>query len=425
MCNRWALSVFFGAVGSVMVVAAALASDISLYPPYVYPVAYEHLNRWCGPDSLIINGAEGQSLLHFDQTEREATRFNDPVDPAVVEGWSELAEGAGCLLDGDFSLTYWQVNGPLAIHRLKKASDERWRADLFSREEFVRLPGDFRNWTRNGDALFLAYRRPCSDAAQSCMGVEKIDLDTLDRDTVLVRRGPAASSGDDQVPDVAMVQESAHVVAMIVDTKGTTFCRIDPANFKQDCRFASATSFERHYYDVYRRLTVDEASNGFYQLEERVLYCRAWDEATGSQPMCRFVYPQIEGKPDTKVALRAVLPGNVVLAQADQCLSLGKISADTGVIRESQCLTDAVRQSAPNDLRATLVDEGIFAEEADGVTIPGWDVSVSPGGKWIAIQVPLKGCGDRVPKPETMEPSVGIGTCGQVMVWRLDHFLQP
>jgi hypothetical protein len=51
-------------------------------------------------------------------------------------------------------------------------------------------------------------------------------------------------------------------------------------------------------------------------------------------------------------------------------------------------------------------------------------MSVSPTGKWIAIQVPQKECGNHVPPPETSEPVAGVGSCGQVMIWRLDRFLR-
>lgn len=415
-------AVMAGAVGG----PTAAASDIKLYPPYVYPVAYEHLNRWCGPDALIINGADGQLLLRLDQTERDAARFNDPVDPLVVAGWAELAQGAGCLLEGKFQLTYWQETGALRIHRLQKDANAFWTADMFRRQENVELPGNFQNWTRSGDELFLAYRRPCSadTASDVCIGVERIDLHSLDRDKSIERRGSAPSQQASPMPDVNMLQETGHVAAMVVDEHGTSFCRIDPASLAPDCRIALTAPVERQYDYQYRRLTIDQNGDGFYELGEHIVHCRAWEPTASGQPMCQVVTPRIESEADAEVSLRAVLPGNLALVQAHQCLSIAEISSETGAMRNLQCLSDAIRNAAPKELRAALVEEETFAEERDGVTIPGWDVSVSPGGKWIAIQVPLKGCGDKVPTPETLEPSAGVATCGQVLVWRTDRFLR-
>jgi hypothetical protein len=421
-------------VGAIFLTASTSPTiadgDVALYPPQVYPIAYEHLNRWCGPDALIINGAGGQALLRLEQTEREMTRFNDPIDPAVIESGAQAAESAGCKLVGEFDLVYWQTNGDLAVHRLGKDPNARWQAAPFRRVEYVRLPEGFQSWARNGDDLFASYIRSCSDdddpMADDCVGVQRINLATLDRDQIFERRGSSADRHDGATTNVIMMRDPAHIVAVVDDKNGTSFCRIDPASLAQDCRVALTIRIERQHDGEYRRLSIDDddTAGGFYEIDRNLLHCQAWDAATTRQPMCRMVTLRADGEADGELRLRAVLQDGLVLVQANRCLSLGEIDAETGIVRNLQCLLEPIKTAAPDDVASALVDEEEFTGEEDGVTIPAWDVSVSPTGKWIAIQVPLKGCGDRVPKPETFEPAVSIGGCGQMMVWRADQFLK-
>ena len=429
MDGRRVVAALIGAVAVGASMSPAMAADeVNLYPPHVYPVAYEHLNRWCGPDALIINSADGQVLLRLDLIEKERTIFNDPIDPLVLDSGFLVVTEVGCRMDAEFALTYWQVGGHLALHRLQKDPGAWWTADTFERMEYVRLPSGFDGAVLSGRNLFLAYVRRCSSGAaeqsadvEFCAGVEAIDLETLDRWKVLERRDVKVDQGG-QTPQIEVVEDAGRVTAMIVDEKQTTFCRIEED--APDCRVAVDQPIRQPYEDERRRLTVAAAGAGFYGLGKHALYC---DDPAGTHsgaPLCRVVVPRVEERPDAEVRLRAVLPDGLALAMVDQCLSVGEISPQSGIVRNAQCLLDPVRAVAPEDMRSALVDEERFTEDYDGVTIPQWDVSISPTGKWIAIQVPREGCGDKVPKPETEEPRVGVGGCGQVMIWPLDRFLR-
>lgn len=140
--------------------------------------------------------------------------------------------------------------------------------------------------------------------------------------------------------------------------------------------------------------------------------------------MCREISLSAEGQDPKNLQLRAVLPDGRVLVMAEHCLSLAKMDAATGELRDLTCLSPAIRAAVPEDVRAALVNEVPFQEEVDGVTIPAWDVSLSPTGTWTVIQAPRKDCGGQVPKPETQAPRAGIGSCGQVLVWRTDDFIR-
>lgn len=429
MDGRRMVAALFGAIAAGASISPSMAAgEVSLYPPHVYPVAYEHLDRWCGPDALIINSADGQVLLRLDLIEKGRTIFNDPIDPLVLDRRFLTVAEVGCRLDAAFELTYWQVGGYLALHRLRKDPAAWWTADMFARKEYVQLPSGFDDAVLSGRDLLLAYVRRCSgDAveqgadAELCAGVEAIDLDTLDRRLVLERHNVKVGQ-DGQTPEIEIIEGPGRIMAMVVDEKQTTFCRIDEG--APDCRIAADRPIRQPYERERRRLTVAESGAGFYGLGEHVLYCDDPATADRGAPLCRVVVPRIERKREAEVRLRAILPDGRALAMVDQCLSVGEISPQSGMVRNARCLLDPIRAVAPEDVRPALVDEELFTEERDGVTIPAWDVSISPTGKWIAIQVPREGCGDKEPKPETEEPEVGIGACGQVMIWPLDRFLR-
>jgi hypothetical protein len=423
-------------VGLASTTQAVAEQTISLAPARVYAVSYEGLSRWCGPDVLIVNELDGQVLLDLPQTVDGGSGPLGKIDPAVREVEVGGPEKIGCLQHNTTDLSYWKVNDEfwenaswLTLQRLRAGPGPAPR--MFQRQEIVSLPSGFSTWARRGLDVYVSYYRGCRDdggatSGSQCIGLERINLATLDRDSILERAATFDMRDGVYTPDIAVFGADDQLAALVVDETGTLYCRIDPKSLVMTCRPAIKERLTRKYHEQPQLLSRANSGMKLIEIGRHLLACRAWDalDPATDEPMCREISLSAEGQDPKKLQLRAVLPDGRVLVMAEYCLSLAKMDAVTGELRDLTCLSPAIRAAVPEDVRAALVNEVPFEDEVDGVTIPAWDVSLSPTGAWIVIQAPRKDCGSQVPKPETQAPRAGIGSCGQVLVWRTDDFIR-
>lgn len=410
------------------------AADVPmLQPPRVLERSYEGLDRWCGADELVINSQDGLVLYRLG-TVAGPDDGPEKVSALLVNDYEAVPDGVGCLLHNATDLSYWKLKDListsglwLTLQRLRM--DPRKKPLQFHRDEVVSLPGGFADWGRADLDLYLAYYRPCgglrapAEAGNACVGAERINLATLDREIVLEQPAPRVEPGFD-ISRIVMIRDDEHPTALINGDKSTTICRLDTSP-ESACRTALAEPLDLPSWIQPRLLTRDRGGRQVVGLYDRALVCDAWPGETEarSKPLCRILRPHAAGITGP-VELRATLPNGQVLAEVDHCLSLGELDLQTGEVRGGVCLLGAIRDSVPARVGRELIAVAAFEEEVDGVTIPAWNAQLSPSGKWLAIQVPEAGCDETIPEPETIEPRRGIGGCGRLLIWPTEAFLR-
>lgn len=416
----------------------ATAADVVLHEPTVLPVVYDGLTRWCGPDVLIGNTEAGQRLYHLDQIGQDGGLAGDTIDPVLLESEVSSSEFIGCHVSGSSDLTYWKLRDPfwapvswLMVNRLHGSGTTP--PIEFRREEHISLPSGFRTWSHRELAIFVSYFRSCGqsrqtapeDKAPGCIGIERIDLATFERARVMERESLTSAKDGAHDPDVAMVTGSGRLSALIVEGENTFDCTIEETALGTTCRLASRERLVRPFDDLPRRIFVDSTGVEVVLVSGKVLVCQPWSDtaAPADQPQCRSV--ALNAGPSVKrLRLEAILPDGRAIVNADQCLSLARVSLETGAVTDLTCLMEPIKSAVPAEIRDTLVPSEAFKEERDGITIPDWAVRLSPTGKWLAIQVPKAECGARGPTPETMLSRVNIESCGQLMIWPADRFVR-